>query len=304
MKKNHTLEIMVIFYQNKLLKYYRAIRAQNNPVKFVIARFLMRTKISKFFIIKQKHYRLRFYPTKISRELWIDPKFWEKNWSLRNNFFWNYLKKDDVVIDTGSHIGQVTIESAIKVENNGKVYSIEPDPTLFKYLQGNAKLNKLDNIIFYNFALGEKNSIMKFISDPIDPACRISNEPKNGIDIIVKKLDDLKIEEVGIDLLKLYGVGFEKYMLLGSIKTLKKTKCVHFRTYAEDISESYNYNYSDVFKILIENNFKIFQIQKNCKIIAIKELDKLKFDKKNISDFVAIKDLPDFISRTGFKIEE
>ena len=44
--------------------------------------------------------------------------------------------------------------------------------------------------------------------------------------------------------------------------------------------------------------------EKNCKIIAIKELDTLKFDKKNISDFVAIKDLPDFISRTGFKIEE
>ena len=295
---------MAIFNLDKLSRYYRTIRAQNNPVKFVIARLLMRAKISKFFVIKQNHYRLRFYPTKISRALWVDPKFWEKNWSLRNDFFWNYLKKDDVVIDTGSHIGQVTIESAIKVENNGKIYSIEPDPTLFKYLQGNAKLNKLDNIIFYNFALGEKNSTMKFISDPIDPACRISNEPKSGIDIIVKKLDDLKIEEEDIDLLKLYGVGFEKYMLLGSIKTLKKTKCVHFRTYAEDISESYNYNYSDVFKILIENNFKIFQIQKNYKIMPIKELDKLKFDKKSISDFVAIKDLRDFISRTGFKIEE
>ena len=264
----------------------------------------MRAKISKFFVIKQKHYRLRFYPTKISRELWIDPKFWEKNWSLRNDFFWNYLKKDDVVIDTGSHIGQVTIESAIKVGNNGKVYSIEPDPTLFKYLQGNVKLNKLNNVKFYNFALGEKNSTVKFMSDPIDPSSRILVEQKNGIDVIIKKLDDLSIDEKNIDLLKLYGVGFEKYMLLGSIKTLKKTKCVHFRTYGKDIPEFYDYNYLDVFKILIENKFKVFQIQKNCKICPIKELDKVKFDKKNIGDFVAIRDLEDFIDRTGFEIQE
>jgi len=286
-----------------LLKYYNAIQAQDNPVKFIIAKLLIRMKISKYFLIKQKHYKLRFYPTKISRELWIDPEFWEKNWSLRNNFFWNYLKKDDVVIDTGSHIGQVTIESAIKVKNTGKVYSIEPHPTLFKYLQGNVKLNKLNNVKFYNFALGDKNSTIKFLADPTDPSSKISTENEGGIDIPIKKLDDLNINEENIDLLKLYAVGFEKYVLLGSIQTLNKTKCVHFREYEKERSESYNYDYSDVFKILIEYGFKIFQIRKNGKILPIKEQDKVEYD-KNFMDFVAIKDLDDFIERTGYKIED
>ena len=63
---------MAIFYLDKLSRYYRTIRTQDNPVKFVIARLLMRAKISKFFVIKQNHYRLRFYPTKISRALWVE----------------------------------------------------------------------------------------------------------------------------------------------------------------------------------------------------------------------------------------
>jgi len=286
-----------------LSKYYNAIQAQDNPVRFIIARLLMRMKISKYFLIKQKHYRLRFYPTKISRDLWIDPEFWEKNWSLRNNFFWNYLKKGDVVIDTGSHIGQVTIESAMKVKNTGKVYSIEPHPTLFKYLQGNVKLNKLNNVKFYNFALGDKNSTIKFLVDPTDPASRITtNSTEGGIDIPMKKLDDLNINEENIDLLKLYAIGFEKYVLLGSIQTLRKTKCVHFRGYRKAKSESYNYDYSDVFKILIEHGFKIFQIRKNGKILPKRENDIVEF--KNFMDYVAIRDLDDFIERTGFKIED
>lgn len=286
-----------------LLKYYNTIQAQNNPIKFIIAILLMRMKISKYFLIKQKHYKLKFYPTKISRELWIDPEFLEKNWSIRNNFFWNYLKKDDVVIDAGSHIGQITIESAIKVKNTGKVYSIEPHPTLFKYLQGNVKLNKLNNVKLYNFALGNKNSTIKFLADPTDPSSRITtNSTEEGIDIPMKKLDDLNINEENIDLLKLYAVGFEKYIILGSAQTLSKTKCVQFVKYKKEISEFYNYNYLDVFKILTEHGFKIFQIRKNGKILRIKEYDKVEYD-RNFVDFVAIRDLDDFIERTGFKIE-
>jgi len=287
-----------------LSKYYNVIQAHDNPIKFIISILLIRMKISKYFLIKQKHYKLRFYPTKISRELWINPEFWEKNWSSRNNFFWNYLKKDDVVIDIGSHIGQVTIESAIKVKNMGKVYSIEPHPTLFKYLQGNVKLNKLNNVKFYNFALGDKNSTIKFLEDPTDPSSRITtNSTEEGIDIPMKKLDNLNINEENIDLLKLYGVGFEKYIILGSAQTLSKTKCVHFVKYKKEWQESYNYDYSDVFKILIEYGFKIFQIRKNGKILPIKEHDIVEYD-KNFLDYVAIRDLDDFIERTGFKIED
>ena len=119
----------------------------------------------------------------------------------------------------------------------------------------------------------------------------------------MKKLDDLNINEENIDLLKLYAVGYEKYVLLGSVQTLSKTKCVHFRKYRKKQSEFYNYDYSDVFKILIEHGFKIFQIRKNGKILPIKEYDRVEFHKIFV-DFVAIRDVDNFIERTGFKIEE
>ena len=284
----------------KIIKYYKNIKLQKNPSKFIIAKILMKLGLSQYFIIKQKHYNLRFYPTKISRELWIDPKFWGDNWTLRDNFFWNFLKTDDVVVDTGSHIGQITLEAAKKVGPTGKVYSIEPHPILFKYLQGNVKLNNLDNVEFFNVALGEENSTIKFVTDSTDPSSRISND-NSGVNVPLRKLDELEIEENKINLLKLYAVGFEKFVLLGASNIMKKTECIHFREYEKEKSDKYDYEYLDVFKILFKNGFKIFQIQKNNILKTINEDLHTEFD-KNAMDYVAVKNLDEFLTRTKFKV--
>tara|TARA_B100001123_G_scaffold412202_1_gene509224 strand:+ start:1268 stop:2131 length:864 start_codon:yes stop_codon:yes gene_type:complete len=284
----------------KIIEYYKNVKLQQNKSKFIIAKILMKLRLSQYFIIKQKHYNLRFYPTKISRELWIDPKFWSENWTLRDNFFWNFLKLGDTVVDTGSHIGQVTLEAAKKVGSSGKVYSIEPHPTLFKYLQGNVKLNNLDNIKFFNVALGEENSTIKFVTDSTDPSSRVSNDHK-GVNVPLRKLDELKINENKINLLKLYAIGFEKFVLLGASNIMKKTDCIHFRKYEKEKSDEYNYDYFDVFKILFSNGFKIFQIQKNNILKQINEDSETEYD-TNAMDYVAVKNLDEFLTRTKFKV--
>ena len=284
----------------KIIEYYKNVKVQENPSKFIIAKILMKLGLSQYFIIKQKHYNLRFYPTKISRELWIDPKFWGENWTLRDNFFWNFLKSGDVVIDTGSHIGQITLEAAKKVGTTGKVYSIEPHPILFKYLQGNVKLNNLDNVEFFNVALGNENSTIKFVTDSTDPSSRISDNDE-GVYVPLRKLDELKIDKNKINLLKLYAVGFEKFVLLGASNIMKKTECIHFREYEKEKSDKYDYDYLDVFKILFSNGFKIFQIQKNNILKQVNEDSRTQFD-KNAMDYVAVKNLDEFLTRTKFKV--
>ena len=287
-----------------IIQYYKNIKSHKSPLKFICAKILMILKISPYFIIKQKNYNLRFYPTKMSRELWIDPTYWERNWTTRHDFFSNYLRSGDTVIDIGSHIGQVTLDSAIAVGISGKVYSIEPHPTLFKYLKGNVKLNKLDNVKFYNIALGETNSTVKFLEHSTDPSSQISSKNNVGIDVPIKKLDNLDIKEEKISLLKLHVVGFEKFVLLGGIDLMKKIECIHFREYSNNKHKAdlYGYDYSDIFDILNQNNFKIFKIKKDNTLFYVNNYSSEEFN-KNEMDYVAIKNLDTFLERTKFKIQ-
>ena len=54
-------------------EYWRNSLNQKKPLKFIISKLLIRLKISKYFTIKQDGYKLRFFPSALSRLLWIDP---------------------------------------------------------------------------------------------------------------------------------------------------------------------------------------------------------------------------------------
>ena len=280
-----------------------SIKNQSNPFKFMVAVFLMRTGLSKFFVIKQKHYRLRFYPTKLSRALFIDPHYWDSTYKLRSGFFWNYLGPGDIVIDVGSHIGQITLESAVKIGSSGKVYSIEPHPRIFKYLQGNIKLNHLNNVIPYNCALGDKTGTVTFVDNPTDPSSAVASDNEEGIEVPLRKLDEIIPSKTEITLMKLFAVGYEKFVLLGAGNTLNNVKCIHFRKYRTKFAEKFHYNYIEVFKILLDYGFQIFHIRENKTIVPIPQnYDPKGWGTRDEEDFVALRDVNDFLKRTEFKI--
>ncbi len=97
--------------------YVKAIFEQEKPLKFVFSLILIRSKLCKLFIIKQKNYNLHFDPVPSSGALWINPNY---NRPV-NVFFSDYLKKGDKVIDIGANIGTVTIEASKKIGDSGKV---------------------------------------------------------------------------------------------------------------------------------------------------------------------------------------
>ena len=276
--------------------YVKTVFEQKKPLKFLASRILIRSKLCKLFIIKQKNYNLRFYPVPFLGALWINPNYQYAVYVFLND----YLKRGDKVIDIGANVGAVTLESSKKIENSGKVYSIEPHPQIYKYFIGNVRLNRLKNVKTFNFALGNKDGIA-FLSDKHsdDQNSIITNE--NGISVKLKKLDDLEINEDFIDLIILDTIGYEKFIVEGGKDIFKRTKCVHFPV-LEKFFKNFDYTYKDIFKILEDIGFKIYEFTEDRKISLVPDNYKPN-ETQTITDFLAIRDLPDFLERTNYSLQ-
>ena len=276
-----------------LIRYLDEIKKQEHPLKFIIAKLLIRSNLSKFFNIKQKNYTLKFYPSALSRQLWINPNY-EHTATL---FFQDYLKNGDSMIDVGSSIGTVTLESASHVGDKGKIYSIEPNPRIFKYLHGNIKLNNFKNIQTFNVALGNEDGTISFSDNRSDDINSV-NDSNTGINVTIKSLDSLPINESSISLLKIDVIGYEKFVLLGGLKCLKKIKCIHIPIIEKHFRQ-YGYSFQEIFDILLQNGFKLFRFSEKKIIWRISEL----YVPCN-EDILAISDMDDFLNRTKYELRQ
>ncbi len=70
-----------------------------------------------------------------------------------------YLKKGDIFIDVGAHIGYITAIGTGLVGKKGQVHSFEPVPVYFEKLLEFSHLNKNHQIFVNNYALGETEGI-------------------------------------------------------------------------------------------------------------------------------------------------
>jgi FkbM family methyltransferase len=68
----------------------------------------------------------------------------------------NSLRKGDIFIDAGANIGLMSLAAAQKVGAEGKVHAFEPVPDVFAQLQQNVTINRAENILLHNSALGLK----------------------------------------------------------------------------------------------------------------------------------------------------
>lgn len=137
------------------------------------------------------------------------------------------------IVDVGANIGSNTIEYACWAD---RVISYEPTPELYQRLLTNIQNNKTNpdtkrwdpnvsmipkaNIITHNNALGEKEKNVKI-------KCHENNKGKNyisdeGIDILVKTLDQYQLTEV--DIIKIDVEGYELNVLMGAEDTIQRNR--------------------------------------------------------------------------------
>ena len=73
------------------------------------------------------------------------------------NLVKNEIKKGDVVIDIGAHIGYYTVLFAKLVGPKGRVFAFEASPTNFEILKKNVNVNGYQNVTLNNKAVSDKD---------------------------------------------------------------------------------------------------------------------------------------------------
>ena len=136
------------------------------------------------------------------------------------------VKKGEVFVDVGAHIGTYTIPIAKKVGEMGKVVSFEPHPKSIDLLERNIVLNQINNVVLIKHPVSDsiKKVLFRLSKDP--PTSGIETDDKNESVIEMDAIDlDTALSEqklTRIDWLKIDVEGKELDVLKGSKNILKK----------------------------------------------------------------------------------
>jgi FkbM family methyltransferase len=281
-------------------RYWKIVRSQPHPIKFLLSRLLMKTRLCWLFTINQDGFTLRFYPSAASAKLWIDPTAKGTDSEFDLTFLASYLKEGDTVIDVGANIGRTTLAAAFAVGDRGKVIAVEPNPKVYQYLIGNVTLNRTKNVQAFNIAVGNIIGAV-FLSDiKWDDMNEITTETqKDCITVSVNRLDQLIKAAQEIALLKIDVEGYEKFVLEGAGKLLDLTNCIYFEAYEKHFNK-YDYGWTDLFDFLGSKGFSVFNISFRKETLSTVPRDYWAYRCENL---VAIRTVDGFVKRTGFRLE-
>ncbi|EKE06136.1 MAG: methyltransferase FkbM family [uncultured bacterium] len=165
------------------------------------------------------------------------------------------IKRGEIVVDIGSHVGDFSILSAL--QGASKVYAYEPDPNTFLILKNNIISNNLQNIKIINLAVIDKVGSQSFFQNQDDGGNSIYDILRTNKSILVKTttIDEIMISQKleRIDFLKIDCEGSEGLIFKSiPIKTLKKINKISME-YHDNVSEL---NHMQIIKKLESAGFK------------------------------------------------
>ena len=166
------------------------------------------------------------------------------------------LRKGQVCVDIGANTGDYTHLFSRLVGPSGRVYSIEPNPGVFRILSKRVVLIRLKNVRCHQIGLGEHVGVGKLIGGIVRPGNRAfahllsSDMSSNHIvqEVALTTLDNFATEQdTGhIDFIKCDVEGFELMVLRGGQNVLKHD-CPIVLCEVEDRWMRYGCATSDVF---------------------------------------------------------
>jgi len=143
--------------------------------------------------------------------------------------FRKLLKDGDVIIDAGANTGNYTMPAAKIVGSKGKVIAIEPVEHTAELLRKNADLNNFENIMVYEYALGEEEGESILYSNEMNMMGYLQNmkpeeaETTYSQHVTIKTLDNvIKNINSEIQVLKMDIEGSEFLALKGAKHSLEK----------------------------------------------------------------------------------
>lgn len=130
-------------------------------------------------------------------------------------------EKGKCFVDVGAYRGMWSLFVA---KSGVEVHAFEPSPIPYAVLA--EKVKKYPNLHTYQCALGDKDSTVKLSLPPFSYIGLITEKrgipEKNTVDVVMRTLDELEIEEVGV--IKIDTEGYEVPILIGAKDTILKNR--------------------------------------------------------------------------------
>lgn len=197
----------------------------------------------------------------------------------------NLLEEQDTFFDIGAHLGWYSINLA-KHYKNAKFYAFEPVPNTYSLLKRNISINRLENILSFNFGLSNEQRITKFFYSETGSAVASERDifdvqTLDRVTCELKTLDNfVETEKIRkIDFIKCDVEGSEFLVINGGEKSIQKFLPILFIEQVEDWCNKFNYTTSELTSFLFSMGYKMFEItgQNLCQL--------QKIDTNNIDNF-------------------
>jgi len=119
------------------------------------------------------------------------------------DFITRTLDEGSVFIDIGANIGLMSLYASKKIGPKGKIYAFEAFPDTANELEGNLKLNDIENVTLYREALGDFNGTTEIYTS--------SNKNKGMTSLVKTEKHELSELKIPVKMLNEYtAIGLEK----------------------------------------------------------------------------------------------
>lgn len=259
------------FFLNKvgLLHYAQLVYAHAKYSKY---------KNSKYWRLNIKDLNLIYDTTDSYSSHWFYPRYGNGkiHEPIATKIFIDYIKKDSYVLDVGAHLGYFSCLAG-KLASNGKTYAFDVDPKCLDFIKNNCSLNNLKNVSVHNFALSDKNEIVKIqkLDEPNPGLVINSKSNKSYIEVESITVDDFVAQEkIKPNFIKIDVEGAEAKVLKGMRKTLQQDNITLLvEIHVNHLRKYFNIDYKDIINLLLENQFIVENIDHRLKDSTFEKVD-------------------------------
>lgn len=171
-------------------------------------------------------------------------------------FFINYLTKDSVFFDVGSHVGYFSLLASV-VASSGEAHSFEPAPNNYQLCNEIRTLNNRANWITNNMAVGDRSTRLRFGKGKTATMGHIQDDGELEVDVV--SLDDYVGQKSikRVDIIKIDVEGFGGNVLRGATNLLSNYRPIIVMEFHSRSDEQ------EVFKELVIPHYDVFTLDGN-----------------------------------------
>ena len=253
--------------------------------------------INKKIILNFRECKFFAYPQKKNLSRWMirNLQIWDKEYiELISSII---KKKKYIFLDIGCNYGAYSIPIA-KNFNDIDVYCFDPSENTLKKLEENIRINNIQNITYFNIAIGEKEKYV-FFDDNIENfknsgSFQINNSDlgkKIKINSIDNMINQNLIKPNKDIVIKMDIEGYEFYALQGLQKTINTFDVIIFFEFSKKIIENHENLEKDFLSFIKSNDLKIYDKEFNKKNLheLFVDIEKLSSDHEVLGNYILTK---------------